>query len=113
MPSGRVDTMSDYLRQIMGSISEAKLVADADLPFLLNLEQQIVDKMRDPITKMQQAGIMPAAQNQIPAGGAPASPADMGMPSTPSSLMGAGGVRGVPTGPGSPNPDELRRILGQ
>ena len=91
MPSGRVDTMADFLRQIMGSISEAKLVADADLPFLLSIEQQIVQKMRDPITKMQQAGIMPSSPMDVPAGGA-----DMGGGGMP---PGAGGMPMPPTGP--------------
>jgi len=118
MASGRVDTMSDFLRQIMGSLSEAKLVADADLPFLLQLEQQIVAKMRDPMTRMQQAGIMPADASQVPAGGADPG---MGMggqmppmpPSPPPSMAGMGGVRGVPTQAAAPNADELRRFLNQ
>lgn len=124
MASGRVDTMSDFLRQIMGSLSEAKLVADADLPFLLDLEQRIVQKMRDPITRMQQAGIMPGSPGQVPAGGAdpgmmgdlPPGFGDQGaapQQSMPPSMAGMGGVRGVPTGPPQINPDELRRMLTQ
>lgn len=126
MASGRVDTMSDFLRQIMGSISEAKLVADADLPFLLDLEQRIVQKMRDPITRMQQAGIMPGdAQPQPGApgaggmglpdmgGGMPGGQPPMPMPGAGPSMAGGGGVRGVTTQPGVPNSDELRRLLTQ
>lgn len=120
MPSGRIDTMSDFLRQIMGSLSEAKLVADADLPFLLSIEQQIVQKMRDPITRMQQAGVMPSGPQDMPADGGMQMPPDMagGMPGgapmpPPSQLAGIGGVRGVPTQPGPPNSDELRRLLMQ
>lgn len=119
MASGRVDTMSDFLRQIMGSLSEAKLVADADLPFLLQLEQQIVTKMRDPMTRMQQAGIMPADPGQVPAGGADpgmgmGGQMPPGMPmSPPPSMAGAGGMRGVPTQAAAPNADELRRFLNQ
>lgn len=122
MASGRVDTMTDYLRQIMGSISEAKIVADADLPFLLQLEQMIVSKLRDPITRMQQAGVMPGFNQQVPAGGGMppgmeqmmggGMPPDGGMPQLGGpSMAGAGGVRGVPTGPPIPNSDELRRLL--
>lgn len=121
MPSGRIDTMTDYLRQIMGLLSDAKIVADADLPFILDLEQQVVQKLRDPQTRMQQAGILPADASQIPGGGAQMQPGggaqqgpppDMNMqgppPSAGPSFQGAGGVRGVPTGP---NVDELRRLL--
>jgi len=118
MASGRVDTMGDYLRKIMSLLSEAKVVADADLPFLLQMEQQVVEKLRDPVTRMQQAGIMPSDPNQVPAGGAqmmpPGPPAGPGGAPDPSMLgsmpMQSGGLQ---AGPGAPNPDELRRIIGQ
>lgn len=133
MPSGRVDTMSDFLRQIMGSLSEAKLVADADLPFLLQIEQMIVQKMRDPITRMQQAGMMPSQPSDMAGGmggmggaggaGLPDMSGGAGMgggpggppmpPPAQSQMAGMGGVRGVPTQPGVPNSDELRRLLTQ
>jgi hypothetical protein len=121
MASGRVDTMTDYLRQIMGSLSEAKIVADADLPFLLSIEQMIVAKLRDPITRMQQQGIMPSGPQQVPAGGG--DPGMMGMdpsmggmgggmpPGPQPQLQGMGGVRGVSTAPSVPSSDELRRLL--
>lgn len=118
MPSGRVDTMTDYCRQILGLLSEAKIVADADLPWLLSIEQQVVEKLRAPITQMQQAGIMPAGAGQVPAGGAQMDPmmalmgGGMPQPGGPSQA-GMGGVRGVPTGPAIPNSDELRRVLTQ
>jgi len=102
--------MTDYLRQIMGLLSDSKIVADADLPFILELEQMVVQKLRDPVTRMQQAGIMPSSQNQIPGGGAQMQ--QMQQPPDPS-MMGMGGVRGVPTQPSAPNPDELRRLLNQ
>lgn len=115
MPSGRVDTMTDYLRQIMGLLSDAKIVADADLPFLLEMEQKVVEKLRDPVTRMQQAGIMPSSQNQVPGGGAPMDPMQQMMQQMPSpqppSMAGQGGVRGVPTQPSAPSTDELRRLL--
>jgi hypothetical protein len=101
--------MTDYLRQIMGSLSEAKIVADADLPFLLEIEQMIVQKLRDPMTRMQQAGIMPGSPQQVPGGG-PQMMQPQQAPMPPS-MAGAGGVRGVPTQPGAPNVDELRRLL--
>ncbi len=118
MPSGRVDTMTDYLRQIMGLLSDAKIVADADLPFLLEMEQKVVEKLRDPVTRMQQAGIMPSSQNQVPGGGGQMDPMQQQMqqmqqmPSPqPPGMAGQGGVRGVPTQPSAPSTDELRRLL--
>ena len=32
MPAGKIDTMGDLLEQIMGLLSKAKVVIDADLP---------------------------------------------------------------------------------
>lgn len=118
MSSGKVDSMGDYLRKIMGLLSEAKVVADADLPFLLQLEQEIVGKLRDPVTRMQQAGIMPADQSQIPGGGAPMDPSmGGGQGGPPPSMAGANAMPmqsgGLQAGPGAPNPDELRRLLTQ
>lgn len=117
MSSGKVDSMGDYLRKIMGLLSEAKVVADADLPFLLDLEQKIVGKLRDPVTRMQQAGIMPGDQSQIPGGGAPMDPSmGGGMPQGgPPSMAGSMPMQsgGLSAGPGAPNPDELRRLLTQ
>jgi hypothetical protein len=112
MASGRVDSMADYLRKIMALLSEAKVVADADLPFLLQIEQEVVGKMREPVTQMQQAGIMPAGQSQIPGGGSPMQ--DMGQ-SAPPSMAGSMPMQsgGLSAGPGAPNPDELRRLLTQ
>lgn len=113
MSSGKVDSMGDYLRKIMGLLSEAKVVADADLPFLLQLEQEIVGKLRDPVTRMQQAGIMPADQSQVPGGGAPMDGGGgmSGGPSMAGSMPMQSG--GLSAGPGAPNSDELRRLLTQ
>lgn len=112
MASGRIDTMSDYLRKIMQLLAEAKVVADADLPFLLEMEQLVVGKLRDPVTRMQQAGIMPNDPNQIPAGGGQMAPP----PGAPDpSMLGSMPMQsgGLSAGPGAPNADELRRIIGQ
>lgn len=112
MAAGKVDTMADYLRQILGALSEAKIVADADLPFILDIEQKVVGKLRDPVTRMQQAGIMPSDQSQIPGGGAPMAPPGM-PPQGPPSMAGSMPMQsgGLSAGPGAPSSDELRRLL--
>jgi len=63
--------MGDFLNKILHLIADAKTAADADLPFLLQLEQQVVGKLRDPIAQMQQQGIMPQDPSQVPAGADP------------------------------------------
>jgi len=88
MPAGKIDTMTDYLGQILRLLSDAKIVADADLPFILELEQKVVGKLRDPITRMQQAGIMPGEQPQ---------------PQDPMAMLGRQGGQGMPPGGGGPS----------
>lgn len=120
MPAGKIDTMGDLLEQIMGLLSKAKVVIDADLPWILDLEAQVVEKLRSPITQMQRAGIMPAGGGQMggqqmggdpmappPMAAPPGMPAPVG-PSIPPMPLQSGGLS---QGPGAPNPDELRRIL--
>lgn len=116
MPAGKIDTMSDLLEQIMNLLSKAKVVIDSDLPWILDLEAQVVEKLRSPITQMQRAGIMPAGAG-MQGGGDPMAPPPMaappGMPApvgpsiAPMPLQSGG----LSQGPGAPNPDELRRIL--
>ncbi len=124
MPAGKIDTMTDYLGQILRLLSDAKIVADADLPFILELEQKVVGKLRDPITRMQQAGIMPGEQPQAQdpmqmlgqAGGGGGQGGGMppggGGPSIAPVPMQGGGLS---AGTGAPNlpPELLRQLSGQ
>lgn len=122
MPAGKIDTMTDYLGQILRLLSDAKIVADADLPFILELEQKVVGKLRDPITRMQQAGIMPGEQPQAQdpmqmlgmggGGGQGGMPPGGGGPSIAPVPMQGGGLS---AGTGAPNlpPELLRQLSGQ
>lgn len=121
MPAGKIDTMSDLLEQIMNLLSKAKVVIDSDLPWILDLEAQVVEKLRSPITQMQRAGIMPAGGQMggqmggqgmdpmapPPMAAPPGMPAPVGPSIAPMPLQSGG----LSQGPGAPNPDELRRIL--
>ncbi len=115
MATRSTNTMQEGMAGLMQSIQEMKLMPDADLPWLINLETQIISKVQS------QYG----ASNQVPPPGAPgnAQPAPMdpammagmgggGMP-MPGSNTGSGvGTRGMQVGPAMPNPDEIRRMVG-
>ncbi len=113
--ASKVDTYDEGLQSILTAINKVKLIADANLPFVISLETQVLEEFRSPERRMQAQGMIPGEQ-QNPAGmGALGLPGGMGgmggggMGSPPPSFAGAG-VPGMQTAPPS-NPDELRRIL--
>lgn len=86
----RVDnTMVEWLQKMLKNIAEAKLLPDADMAFLVELENTILTKAKQPVEEMRQQGVLPPAQG----GGAPS----------------YGGVMGSPP---MPNSDEMMRMLG-
>lgn len=100
MAARSTNTMSEMLQRWLGDLAQAKVLADADLPFIMELETMVIGKLRDPMTKMQEQGLLPQGQ---PQGGPPPGFVGAGQP--------VGG--GVMQGNGSPNPDELRRLMTQ
>jgi len=110
------NTQSEILQSILGDISVAKTLPDADLQFLVELETMILSKVREPMD--QAAGQLgpqgPAAPGGPPPGamGPPPGMPPMGpMPGGPPPDTGGGaGVPGL-RNPG-PSPDELSRLLG-
>lgn len=101
--------MVEVLQRMLTDLASAKVAIDADMPFILQLETQIVDHLRDPVRKMQEQGLLPPgqappAQQQPQQQGPPPAP-----PSGPS-FQGAG-MPGLQQGPGAPNADELGRLL--
>jgi hypothetical protein len=93
--------MAEVLQRFLGDIAQAKVLMDADLPFLLQLETMIVDKLRDPVRQLQEQGL-------IPKDGAPMAGGMPGMPgATPQQ------VPGVMQQAAAPNADELQRLLSQ
>lgn len=123
--SRSVNTMAEVLKQIIGLIAEAKLMPDADLSFLLNMETQLVQYLRQPIENM--AGQMPPSNvpssnpGNMPGGGGMPSGAPMqsGVPPggapgpmmPPSPMAARAGVGAAGPGAAPPNMDELRRML--
>jgi len=89
----RVDnTMVEWLQKMLKNIAEAKLLPDADMAFLVTMENQIIQKAKQPVNDMRASGVLPPAQPS------------MGQP------MGAGGG-GVMASPPMPSADELQRML--
>lgn len=116
MASSRsTNTMQEGLNGLLSSISEMKTMPDADLNFLIQLETTILQKIREPYDQMsgQMSAPTPGGQPMPPPpgampGGMPGGGGPGGFP------MGqGGGARGMRTEPAAPNPDELRRMLGQ
>ena len=102
MASRSTNTMSEMLQRWLGDLAQAKVLADADLPFIMELETMVIGKLRDPMTKMQEQGLLPQGQSDP-------------MAAAPPGFVGAGQPvgGGVMQGNGSPNPDELRRLMTQ
>jgi hypothetical protein len=126
MAGTRTDnTFAESLTKVLRSLADMKVLPDADLEFILNMEMQVVQKLREPIDTMQTQGStqvpgapgmgMPMGPQMGPppgmGGGLPPElmgmPPEMGMPG----MGGGGGVPGMRQEPAMPNPDELRRIL--
>ena len=109
---GSVNTMSEVLDKLYNLLTQAKTVMDADMPFLIQMETMVLQKLRDPQRKMQEQGLLPPdsaggpQQQAVPPGGGGPS---FGPPGGGDSAMA--GMRGMTPGMGAPNADELRRLL--
>lgn len=121
------NTMAEGLRKIAQQITMMKFEPDANVPFLIHLETEILGYLKSPIDNAQAQGLSqvpggpqaPPGPPQGPPQGIPqgfpqgvqgGSPPQQGPgPLTPPG--GAPGAPGLAPGPGAINPDELRRML--
>lgn len=111
------NTMAEGLSAMLQDIGAMKALPDADLQYLIELEQMILSKVRAPVDAMAggMSGPGPAGVNMaggpVPGMGPGSTPP---MPPPPGPPMGTPG--GPPSGlapsPQMPNADELRRVLG-
>lgn len=116
MATRSTNTMQEVLQRFLTDLAQAKTLMDADMPFILGIETQIVDYLRNPIKQMQSQGLLPQGGPQQ-MGGQPQmagpggfDPSQMQAPQiTPPGMAGGGGVT---PGAAAPNSDELRRLLG-
>lgn len=113
MSAGKVNTFGEALDAIYTVIQNAKRLQDADLPFVVQLETMVLQKIRDPQRQMQEQGFLPPdgpggpqAQAQPPGGGGPSF-----MPQQGGGDPATAGLRGITPGMSAPNMDEMRRQL--
>lgn len=118
------NTMAEGLPAIMSMIQELKLAPDADLPWLIGLETQIIQKVQSQYGASDQAAQMggpPGNAEQAPpgvSGGPMPMPTGVGggvpMPSAATGggpAVGGRGVRAMPAPVPPVSPDEMRRLL--
>lgn len=102
------NTQSEALQGILGEIASIKTFPDADIEWLLGIETQILQKLREPVQQAIQNSDIGSQVPQSPGMGGG------GMPMTPPPTGGMpmpGGVPGMRSGVGPINPDELRRVV--
>ncbi len=97
MASRSTNTMQEALQSLMREIADMKLLPDSDIPWLITVENMIIQKMKAPVEAMQQAGAFP---------GVPSSQEMSGM----SAGQPVGG--GFMAGASAPSMGEMDRFLG-
>lgn len=122
------NTYSEWMRKMLGQIADAKTLPDADLEYLVNMETQLLGKIRAPIDNMQAAGstavpgapsLMPGMPPGMPPGTMTSGAGGMGsMGAAPNGIMAPGGPRppavpGMRQGAAMPPLAELARVLGK
>lgn len=89
------NTMVEALQKLHKDIAQMKVLADADLEFVTELETMVVGYLRGPIDQGQSQGALP-----------PGGPPQQVFPGQGGPLGG-----GVMQGTGTPPVDELRRLM--
>lgn len=119
MASRSQNTMVEGLQKLAQDITALKFAPDADVSFLIGLETQVLQKLREPFEAA--AGQMgPPPGNAVDAG-LQAAGGEMAVMGGGAPGMGGGGVPMGAAGPGGPmpappgprfSPDMMRRALG-
>ena len=127
--SRTTNTFVEEVAKLMGTIANMKLTPDADLPWLIDIETKVIERVRAGESKMQQQGQIPMPQMNpqgnaamglpglggiglppMPPTGAGGMPPMPGM-APPSSMMGMGGAgAGMPM-PGPPMPQSSAEVM--
>lgn len=94
------NTMAESLQKMLGDVADMKVLPDADLEFLIQLETVILQKLREPIDSIMGNS---AQGNQQMMGGAQQSPVAM---------PGQERVSGMRMEAPMPNMDEFMRSMG-
>lgn len=105
----QTNTFGEALQKMLRGLADMKTMPDADLPFIIDLETQVVGKLRSPIDQQQGLSQVPGDPSMGLAMGMQGQmPPQMGLPPGPPPGGGVPGLRSMPT---MPPPDELRRML--
>lgn len=103
MATNRDNTMIEALDKMLKDIAGMKTLADADMPFLISMENMVLGRMKQPVDQLAAQGVVNAPPS--PPQPQPGMGGGMGMPA--GSMQGGG----LMAGPGMPSPDELQRLL--
>lgn len=87
--------MQEALQKLMREIADMKTLSDADLPWLVQLESMVIERIKRPVQEMVQSGQLPAAP-----------PSQFGSPA--GSMQGGGFMSGTAMPPAG----EIDRLLG-
>ena len=66
------NTMAESLQKMLGDVADMKVLPDADLQFLIELETVILQKLRAPIDQIMGQGNGQQQMAGVPGSGAPA-----------------------------------------
>lgn len=95
------NTMAESLQKMLGDVADMKVLPDADLEFLIQLETVILQKLRAPIDDIMGQG-QGNQQQQMQPQMAPQVPGSAGPERVP----------GLRMEPNMPNMDEFQRMMG-
>lgn len=99
MASRSTNTMAEALQGLMRDIADMKTLPDADIPWLVQVENMVIQRLNRPVEQLQASGQLPPGPNPMQppmGGGAPAG-----------TLFGGGMMAGAQ----APSQDQLSRLL--